>query len=164
MKKILLTAAAATMLIVACSKDDNPTPPPPDPSTEIRGDWAGVSYVMTGFIDGEAIDETNTDKDALVKSLKITLFEGTETADSIKGTYGEENKALLGTYVLNTEKDKTSIDAKLDLGEAEDFNVKGDVSLTKDSLIVTSGVKGDVQFGDKTADSTSTVVKFVREK
>ena len=164
MKKILLTAAAATMLIVACSKDDNPTPPPPDPTVEIQGDWAGVSYEMTGFIDGEAIEQTNTDQDALVKSLKITLFKGTETADSIKGTYGEENKALLGTYVLNTEKDTTTIDAKLDLGEAEDFNVKGNVNLTQDSLIVTRGIKGDVQFGDKTADSTSTVVKFVREK
>jgi len=163
MKKILLTAAAATMLIVACSKDDNPVTPV-DPTVEIKGDWTGVSYEMTGFIDGVAIEQTNTDQDELVKTLNLTFFEGTETADSIKGTYGTENTPLLGTYVLATADDATTIDAKLTLSEEEQFEVGGAINLSTDSLIVTKGVKGDVVFGDQTADSTSTVVKFVRKK
>jgi len=163
MKKILLTAAAATLLIVACSKDDNPVPPI-DPTVEIQGNWTGASYVMTGFIDGVAIETTNTDQDALVKTLNLTFFEGTETADSIKGTYGAENTPLLGTYTLDTEKDQPTIDAKLALSETEQFEVNGDFELSQDSLIVTKGVKGDVGFGDQTADSTATVVKFVRKK
>jgi len=163
MKKILLTAAAATMLIVACSKDDNPVTPV-DPTVEIQGDWVGASYEMTGFIDGKAIEPTNKEQDALVKTLNLTFFEGTETADSIKGTYGEENTPLLGTYTLDTEKDPSTIDAKLTLSETLQFEVGGAMDLSKDSLIITKGVKGDVQFGDQTADSTSTVVKFVRKK
>lgn len=164
MKKILLTAAAATMLIVACSKDDNPAPIPPNPNKEIRGDYTGVSYEMTGFIEGEAIEQTNKDQDELVKSLKITLFEGTDVADSIKGTYGAENTALLGTYTLDTEAEPSTILAKLTLSATENLNIAGSYDLTADSLIVTHGVKGDVVFGDKTADSTSTIVKFLRKK
>ena len=163
MKKNLLTAAAATMLIVACSKDDNPVKPV-DPTVEIKGDWTGVSYEMTGFIDGVAIEQTNKDQDELVKSLDLTFFDGTEAADSIKGTYGTENTPLLGTYVLATKDDNTTIDGKLTLSEDQAFNFAGDVKLSTDSLIVTKGIKGDVEFGDKTADSTSTVVKFVRKK
>ncbi|SEA54173.1 hypothetical protein SAMN05192529_12641 [Arachidicoccus rhizosphaerae] len=163
MKKILLTAAAATMLIVACSKDDNPVKPV-DPTVEIKGDWTGASYEMTGFINGVAIEQTNKDQDELVKTLNLTLFKGTETADSIKGTYGTDSKSLLGTYVVSTTNDTTRIDAKLTLSEDQEFAFAGDVNLTSDSLIVTKGIKGDVEFGDQTADSTSTVVKFVRKK
>lgn len=166
MKKILLTASAVAMLLVACSKDDNPTPDPVVPDVDIYGDWTGASYEVTGFIDGEAIEEKNTDADEFVKSLNLTFFEGTEAADSIKGTYGEDQNDLLGTYVLNTEKDPNTIEATVKLSEAEDaeFSFDGDVEITDDAIVVTKGVKGEMEFGDQTADSTSTVIKFIRKK
>lgn len=164
MKKVLLTVSAAMLILAACSKDDSPSTPPTTNDVLIRGDWNGAYLIKTGFIAGVAIEKTDTVGTAFVDSLNITLYQGVDKKDSIKGTFGLNQTALKGAYTLDIQSDPNVIDASLDLGTGVPFLLKGNAAISKDSLIVSKGAKEAVEFGDKTSDSTHTVVAFSRKK